>query len=65
MTEGKQISDELYNELDNYLKENVIGKNLPMQRMFDASYHVSCENGGCDNYPEIYGDLNNIIKKYQ
>ena len=66
ITEGKLITDELYNELDNYIKTIILNLDEPLKPhiIFDASFSVRCEDRCINNNTEIYRDISKILKKH-
>jgi hypothetical protein len=67
ISEGKEVDQETINKLKEYIEKNLVGKEFPDQRIFDASFHVTINYNNqkieIHNYTEIYSDLYKIIEK--
>ncbi len=63
ISDGEELNNEIYLELQNYINENIAGKEFEPIMMRDSNYHVYVNGLDIINHLEIYNDLKNIISK--
>ena len=66
LSEGKKLNKKIINNLNKYIKDNLLNKTYEDHFIFDASFHVIVDFEGkkvtINNYPEINSEINKLLR---